>query len=266
MRAQTTGPNAQQIDANVDQNLDVHHVVAVYNSDTDRQLFINGELRGTETTGSVPGNLFDRTTIGRWDDSTPAQNSEAVIYLAGTFHRAFSEAEAKALSADLFRELLKPATPPVYFVPSAAAVTGALTGTTVPTITETDIVDGGKTSIITLTGDTWVASGATFDAQRQAIINGFDAASSPTNGWNNEVQANEVVTAVVRTSDTVVTVTWTAAASYDISSTETITCTIPNAALVTSGSDIIVTPTFTVTAVAVGLPIPVAMFNYRRRR
>lgn len=138
-----------------------------------------------------------------------------------------------------------------YFVPSAA-VTGVLSGTTVPTITETDVVNGGKTTIITLTGDTWVAAGATFNAQRQAIIDGFDAASSPTNGWNNEVRDNEVVTAVVRTSDTVVTITWTAAASYDISATETITNIIPNAALVTSTGDITSTPTFTVTAVVSG--------------
>jgi hypothetical protein len=163
-----------------------------------------------------------------------------------------------------------PAVAKKYFAlaigPAASGGTSVLTGTTVPTITEADVVTGGKTSIITLTGDTWVAAGATFDAQRQAIIDGFDAAASPTNGWNNEVRDNEVVGSVVRTSSTVVTITWTAAASYDISSTETITGTVPNAALVTGTSDIISTPTFTVTAVASGLPVPVAMFNYRRRR
>ncbi|MEE9223057.1 MAG: hypothetical protein V3V40_06330 [Nitrosomonadaceae bacterium] len=150
------------------------------------------------------------------------------------------------------------------FVSSGA--TAAITGTAVATIEEADIVAGGKTIIITLTGDTWVAAGATFEAQRQAIINGLDAASSPTNGWNNEVRDNEVVTAVVRTSDTIVTITLTAQAGYDISAQEVITVTVPNAALVTNTSDITGVPTFSVDAVVSGLSIPVAMYNYRRRR
>lgn len=133
---------------------------------------------------------------------------------------------------------------------TSAGITAEITGTAVPTITETDVTTGGKTIILTLTGDTWVAVGATFDAQRQAIIDGLDAASSPTNGWNNEVRDKEVVGAVVRTSDTVVTITLTAQAGYNITSTETITATIPAAALVTSSGDITGAPTFTVTAVS----------------
>lgn len=148
---------------------------------------------------------------------------------------------------------------------TVSGVTAALTGTAVPTITETDVVTGGKTIIITLTGDTWVAAGATFDAQRQNIIDGLDAASSPTNGWNNEVRDKEVVTAVVRTSNTVVTITLSAAGAYDISSTETITCTVPATALVTSTSAVIATPTFTVTAVGVGISIPVVMNHLRNQ-
>lgn len=123
-----------------------------------------------------------------------------------------------------------------------------------------------NTAIITLTNDTWVASGGTFNAQRQNIIDGFDASADPTNGWNTEVRDKEVVGAVVRTSDTVVTVTWAAASGYSISSDETITCTVPAAALVTSGSPLTATPTFDVTADVSGLSIPVAMNSYRRRR
>jgi len=125
----------------------------------------------------------------------------------------------------------------------------SVTGTAVPTQTEADIVTGGKTIILTLTGDTWVADGATFDAQRQAIIDGLVSAQSETNGFNAE-RSNLPVTDCVRTSDTVVTITLSALANYDITATETLTDTIPNAALVTSTSDIIATPTFTITAVA----------------
>lgn len=136
---------------------------------------------------------------------------------------------------------------------TSAAETAALTGTMTATVDEDDITAGGKTTITTTTGDTWVAAGATFNAQRQNIIDGFDAASSPTNGWNNEVRDKAAVTECVRTSDTVVTITWAAQAGYDISAQEVITQTIPASALVTSTSAIISTPTFTVDQVAAGV-------------
>ena len=84
-------------------------------------------------------------------------------------------------------------------VPAAVA---AITGTATASITEADIVAGGKTIIITLTNDTWVAAGATFNAIRQDIIDGLDSAQSELLGWNNEVRDKEVVGAVVRDSDT----------------------------------------------------------------
>ncbi len=52
---------------------------------------------------------------------------------------------------------------------------------------------------------------------------------------------------VVRSSATVVTITLPAVATYDITAPETITATIPAAALVQSGSDVVATPTFPVT-------------------
>lgn len=128
----------------------------------------------------------------------------------------------------------------------------ALTGTIASGATESDIVNGGETAILTLTDDTWVAAGATFNAQRQAIIDGFDAASSPTNGWNNEVRDKAAVTEVVRTSDTVVTVTFAAQAGYSIDSAETITVTVPASALVTSASPVEADSTFQIAADAGG--------------
>jgi len=57
---------------------------------------------------------------------------------------------------------------------AVAGVTATLSGTVTASITESDIVTGGKTIILTLTGDTFVAAGTAFDAQRQAIINGLN--------------------------------------------------------------------------------------------
>ena len=89
---------------------------------------------------------------------------------------------------------------------------------------------------------------------RQAIINGLSAATSPALAWNDEVRDKLPVTAVVRTSDNVATVTLVAAAAYNITANETITDTVPTEALV-SGDAIIATPTFDVIAGGGSLPI-----------
>jgi len=130
-----------------------------------------------------------------------------------------------------------------------SGTSAVVTGTAVLTIDEADVVSGGKTIIITLTGDTWVASGTTFDAQRQNIIDGLDSAQSEGTGWNAEVRDKEVVGAVVRTSPSVVTITLTAQAAYDVTAQETITVTIPALALVAIGVAVVATPTFTVDTV-----------------
>lgn len=130
-----------------------------------------------------------------------------------------------------------------------AAGTAVLSGT-VTTATEADIVAGGKTIILTLTGDTWVAAGATFDVERQNIINGIDSAQAEATGWDAVVKATQGVAGVVRTSSTVVTITLSAFATFNITADETITATIPSTALV-SGVPIIATPTFSVTFIEV---------------
>ena len=120
----------------------------------------------------------------------------------------------------------------------------ALTGT-ITLATEKDIVEGGKTIILTLTDDTWVAVGTTFNGQRQNIINGIDSAQNEATGWDAVVKATQVVAGVVRTSNTVVTITLDAFATYDITANETITVTVPATALVGAGA-LVASPTFIV--------------------
>lgn len=136
---------------------------------------------------------------------------------------------------------------------TSSGPSAALSGTVTGSITESDVIAGNKTIILTLTGDTWVTSGTTFDAQRQNIINGLVSAQSESAGWNNEVKANLAVTTVVRTSNTVTTITLSAQSSYNITAQETITVTIPATALVTSTSAIEASPTFTVDFISVGV-------------
>ena len=131
-------------------------------------------------------------------------------------------------------------------------ITAAITGTATATIDEDDIVAGGKTIIITLTGDTWIAAGTGpigTTAQTDAILAGIDSAQSETLGWDNEVKANFVSTDLVRTSATVATITIGAESAYDITAAETITVTIPASALTISVDAVIAEPTISVSDV-----------------
>ena len=120
---------------------------------------------------------------------------------------------------------------------------------TVPALTEDQIRAGGQTIVITLTNDSWLAAGP-FDAERQNIINGLTSAQSEALGWNNVVKALQGVAGVVRTSNTVVTITLDAQATYDITALETITVTVPHTALNVSLANLVATPTFNVTPIA----------------
>lgn len=126
-----------------------------------------------------------------------------------------------------------------------AIATAALTGT-ITSAVESDIVGGGKTIILTLTGATWQPAGAAFNNQRQAILNGLDSAQSEAAGWDAQLPTIAVST-VVRTSNSVVTITLPALGSYSVTANETITATIP-ASATTADQTIVASPTFTITA------------------
>ena len=143
-----------------------------------------------------------------------------------------------------------------FWLPRPPAALAVLTGTITASVTEADIVTGGKTLIITLTNDTWIAAGAgSFDLQRDEIIAGCTSAQSEALGWNLVPKALQSITGVVRTSDTVVTITWDAFATYDITAQETITVTVPGTALAGTVS-VVATPTFTVDFTVTSVPYP----------
>ena len=137
-----------------------------------------------------------------------------------------------------------------------------LTGTITASATMADINAGGKTIILTVTGDTWVAEGGTFNAQRQNIINGMTSAQSEALGWNNVVKVLQGVAGVVRTSDFIVTITLDAQATYLITAQETITVTVPGSALNLNGA-IVASPTFTVSVAAVSAGEGWPLFQHR---
>ena len=121
-----------------------------------------------------------------------------------------------------------------------------MTGTCITAVLESEVVTGSETIILTLANGVWNKNTTAFEAARQAMINGMDSAQSENAGWDAEVKANESVTAVVRTSATVVTITLSAAGSFVITANETITVTIP-AALLEGQIEGLAAGTFTVT-------------------
>ena len=130
--------------------------------------------------------------------------------------------------------------------------TAVISGTIIASVTEADIVAGTKTLIITLASDTWIAAGAgSFDLQRDEIIAGCDSDGSEALGWDLQVRDTELASSVVRTSDTVVTITWQASPLYDITAQEVISVTVPATAVV-GGVAISATPTFTVDVTTAG--------------
>lgn len=92
------------------------------------------------------------------------------------------------------------------------------------------VLESGAGSLLLESGSFLLLEGTFFDDVRQDIINGLTSAQSETHGWNAEVKAKIAVTDVVRTSNTVVTITLDAEAAYDITAQETITVTVPASA------------------------------------
>eukprot|EP00163_Fabomonas_tropica_P015400 TRINITY_DN281_c0_g1_i10.p1 TRINITY_DN281_c0_g1~~TRINITY_DN281_c0_g1_i10.p1 ORF type:complete len:3420 (-),score=518.30 TRINITY_DN281_c0_g1_i10:122-10381(-) len=113
------------------------------------------------------------------------------------------------------------------------AANATLTGTVFSALTETDIVSGGRTILISLDSDVFVPAGPAFDAQRAAILQGIVGSLSTPFAWNNEAIATGSVTVddVVRNGDKLVTITLSAVPHYLIRSDETLTVTLPGSVL-----------------------------------
>lgn len=103
------------------------------------------------------------------------------------------------------------------------------------------------------TDDSWAAiafvlrpaTDSAFDNARDEIRDGVDSAQAEGTGWDALKSTIMPVGNVVRTSDTVVTITAQAAGTYNITAQETCTATVPAVAL-TGGEAVVATPTFTI--------------------
>lgn len=269
------------------------HVCGVAHSTSDFRAFLDGTGKGTNTTTVGTRTAENKTRVGRfgnatdyfdgliawvtlWDvalsDAQVAQLAlglhpfsmvpQSITHLWPLYGDSSPEIDIVgsvnltvngAIKGSEHKHLFFPSAQILQF-PSAAAASAAITGTATDTINESDIVTGGKTIIITLTGDTFKAAGTGpigTTAETQALIDNIDSGQSEGTGWDAEVRDNLVpADDVVRTSSTVATINLPASASYDITAQETITVTVPTDVLVTGAGAITATPTFTVDLVS----------------
>ena len=227
-------------------SLDTH--AFSYDANDFRAVSVSG--LSVDSSAIAMSHSVDNVTLGLINKNPGVSNpSQTRFKHMGFYDRILSDEEKLELHLYPYQGLKKRRK--FWAMPSGATgTTSTTTGTVTASITEADIVTGGKTTILTLTNDTWVADDGTFAAVRQAIIDKQTSAQTETFGWNNEVRDKASVTDVARTDDNTVTITWGAAASYDITAQETITPGIPASALVTSTIDVVSSPTFTVDIVA----------------
>ena len=129
------------------------------------------------------------------------------------------------------------AAPNVTITNSASTV--AVSGT-ITTASEADIVSGGRTLVLSLSGDTWIAADGTdgtnpndyLVATANALISGLAHVSGDDDVADliAALQADTTATdndAVIRTSPTVLTITVPATAGYAIGTDEVISMTVP---------------------------------------
>lgn len=89
-----------------------YNVVAVFNSSTDRKLYLNGIINGTQSTEVTFNSGADRWSMGRWGDSSPNRYFEGTVDEVKLWDRALDSAEILQLYADF-----APETVPVEEVP-----------------------------------------------------------------------------------------------------------------------------------------------------
>jgi len=136
------------------------------------------------------------------------------------------------------------------YLTDSTAISASVSGIA---FTETEILNGGESIVITLTNDTWHANLGDDNAITDAFIAGFDSDGAEAGGWNNTVRDAALAFGdITRDSDTQVTVLLPVVGAYAIDANETVTVTLDATTLVTSSSDVTASPTIAISYVDEG--------------
>ena len=138
-------------------------------------------------------------------------------------------------------------------------VTASLSGTVVPSVSESEMRAGTETIILSLQNDIW-QTGPGFNAVRQAIIEGISGGP----GWNL-LEPNIDPSNVIRTNDAVVTINIPVNNDYYIGVNETLTATIPGSALENQTYNVTASPNFTVINEGVSLTVSGSLTELPRK-
>jgi len=226
----------------------------------DSNLFYKGQIISTTTTAFTFPATTANISIGNWNHSTDRNWSGdiASIFVLSDY----TDEQVATLSENPYQLWTPPN--PVYYSFGTAGATAALTGTAITDgVTESEIVTGGETIIITLTDDTWVATVGGDNSITEDLIAGIDSGQSEAAGWDAVVKANMVHGDITRDVDNVtLTIDLAEEATYEITADETITITIPATAL--TGAEAIVCDAFVVTNESDGLEMEIAMHHYTK--
>lgn len=85
-------PSSSRIDNN-----NWHHIVAIYESATQRRLYVNNVLQVTSTAPITYDTNVNRWSIGRWGDSTPKSYLKGAIDEIRVFNRIITNTEISTL-------------------------------------------------------------------------------------------------------------------------------------------------------------------------
>lgn len=185
------------------------------------------------------------------------RKSDTVVTITLPAISDYNITASQTITANIPKELLSAGIdlvePAPSFTISPAIPEATLGGTATKGNSEQDIYKGGKTIVITLSNDIWAPDLIMNQAKREALFDGLEAGTEKTE-WTKVVNALKAApdpgSVITRNSDTVVTITLSATAAYDIMSDQTITLTIPASALASANEDVTAFPDFTVAPVA----------------
>jgi len=123
IRAQNKGvaSDAYSLSSSRIDNNNWYHVVAIYESATQRRLYVNNILQLTSTTSITYDTNVNRWSIGRWGDITPKSYFKGIIDEVRVFNRILTNTEISTLYNNPYEMFLETSSPIVISNITAAS-------------------------------------------------------------------------------------------------------------------------------------------------
>lgn len=200
------------------------------------------------TTALIAGITGDDVGGTGWNDEVAIVHGNVVRTSSTVVTITLPASASYAIAADETVTVAVPASSVTKGIAPASStfdvsiITAALSGTAIAGgVLESQMVTGGETLIVTLTGDTWHADIGADNAITTAFLAGITGDDDYAT-----IAALTDFGDVARTSDTIVTITYPAGVGYAIATDETVTVAVPASAV--AGGVAPASDPFTITA------------------